>query len=291
MKYTVEGLNQGRLLELGLDGVDAIILRWYLDFLPTMRQVQRDGTAYGWVAYAHLLRDLPIIGITDREALGRRFKKYKAAGLMRGYVDRKDENKTYFAMVPEVLTSLIDSVGGSRSKSREAPVSKVGRLPFQKSDDPSTSDPSANDPKIAAVAAAPGHSDVVAHYQERFIVIHGRKPAWNPAMFKNLSSLLKSGQPSVTVIACVDVYFDYPALWFRKGAGHDFSQFLTHYNELLSLLPAVDTGAESERIRLMEMAVGIRRPTKDERVQSSGGSVAVPEGDGGNGQGLRAAAG
>ena len=35
MKYTIEGLNQEKLVEYGLNGIDAIILRYIIDFWHT----------------------------------------------------------------------------------------------------------------------------------------------------------------------------------------------------------------------------------------------------------------
>lgn len=37
MKYNIEGFNQEKLVEMGLNSDDAIILRWFVDFYSTQK--------------------------------------------------------------------------------------------------------------------------------------------------------------------------------------------------------------------------------------------------------------
>lgn len=83
MKYTVEGFSQQVAVEYGLDGVDLIILRWFVDFMNTdkMFKVVYEGKEYNWVNYKKLLADMPILNFGSKQ-LSRRFKKLVDAGVL-----------------------------------------------------------------------------------------------------------------------------------------------------------------------------------------------------------------
>lgn len=76
MKYTIEGFNQAKAVELGLCVADLIILRWFVDFAGTEKMVKRiiDGKEYYWIKYEGLLEDLPILSIT-KDTLYRRWRR------------------------------------------------------------------------------------------------------------------------------------------------------------------------------------------------------------------------
>ena len=76
MKYTIEGFSQHKLVEFGLDSIDALILRWYVDFLPKMSSTIHDGVEYRWVKYQAVIDDLPILGINNRINIARHFDKF-----------------------------------------------------------------------------------------------------------------------------------------------------------------------------------------------------------------------
>ena len=145
MKYTIEGLSQERLVEWGLDAVDSILLRWFIDFWPVMEKKTVRGKEYGWVAYSHVIDELPIMGIENTEAIARRFKKYRTLKLMAAVVDREDNSKTFFRFEEERYNTLVSSKS-RRLESSRPPDSKVAGPATQKSNNPSSSDSSSNDP-------------------------------------------------------------------------------------------------------------------------------------------------
>lgn len=75
MKYTIEGFNQAKAVELGLCVADLIILRWFVDFAGTDKMVKRiiKDKEYYWIKYEGMLEDLPILSIT-KDTLYRRLK-------------------------------------------------------------------------------------------------------------------------------------------------------------------------------------------------------------------------
>ncbi|NMB96250.1 MAG: hypothetical protein GYA02_06525 [Clostridiaceae bacterium] len=89
MKYTIEGFSQERLIELGLDAIDAHILRWFIDFRDTqkMKTVISNKKVWYWVNYSGIINDLPILKI-DKRAIQRRFMKLVKANILLHYTHR-----------------------------------------------------------------------------------------------------------------------------------------------------------------------------------------------------------
>ena len=87
MKYTIEGLQQKILIDYGLDGIDAIILRYVIDFWHSNRMIKimHKGEEYLWIKYQAVIEALPCIKIKNKIALSRRFKKYVDCGLMKHF--------------------------------------------------------------------------------------------------------------------------------------------------------------------------------------------------------------
>ncbi|MCP4373326.1 MAG: hypothetical protein GY797_35285, partial [Deltaproteobacteria bacterium] len=88
MKYTIEGFNQEVLLMYKCDPTDAVILRFVVDFWHSGKMTIRHhkGREYFWLDYKYLLQEIPIIGITSKVALKRRFTRFVDVGLMRFYL-------------------------------------------------------------------------------------------------------------------------------------------------------------------------------------------------------------
>ena len=95
MKYNICGFSQEKLIEFGLDVVDAELLRWAVDFHATgkMKRLEVDGTAYHWINYAYAIKQLPILGINNPEIIGRRFRKIATAGILKYHIQRLGKGK------------------------------------------------------------------------------------------------------------------------------------------------------------------------------------------------------
>jgi hypothetical protein len=89
MKYNIEGFSQEKLIELGLDAIDAHILRWFIDFRDTekMKTVISNKKVWYWVNYTGIMNDLPILNINKR-AIQRRFMKLVKANILLHYTHR-----------------------------------------------------------------------------------------------------------------------------------------------------------------------------------------------------------
>lgn len=62
MKFTILGYNQAKLMEFGLDAVDAVLLRYFVDFKDSGTMVRETigGELYYWLKYEGIMRELPM---------------------------------------------------------------------------------------------------------------------------------------------------------------------------------------------------------------------------------------
>ena len=91
MKYTVEGFSQSeackfkdkieikkgnkvKLVEIKIDCTDLVILRWIVDFYPSMIKLNFDNKEYVWINYNTLLKEMPLLDI-KKQALADRLQK------------------------------------------------------------------------------------------------------------------------------------------------------------------------------------------------------------------------
>lgn len=131
MKHNIEGFDQKRLVELGLDVRSATVLRWFVDFLPNMTTVQEDGKTFVWVKYDYVVDELPIIA-SNKYAIKRIFDKFVEIGLMEFFLWKNKGNYSTFRLVSEVYSTLISDtllakVLEGSSKSANTPSSKSAR--------------------------------------------------------------------------------------------------------------------------------------------------------------------
>ena len=121
MKFSIEGFQQQALVDFGLDAIDTIIIRWFADFTfgGKMKEIRHDEKSYWWLSYQYLIDELPIIGIENKENIGRRFKKYKEKGVMESHMVKSEGTRTYFRIKEDAWNYL------NRLESRVRDDSKV----------------------------------------------------------------------------------------------------------------------------------------------------------------------
>ncbi len=75
MKFTILGFNQVKLMEFRLDAIDAVLLRYFVDFKDsgTMFKETIDGELYYWLKYDGIMKELPILNL-KKDSVYRRFK-------------------------------------------------------------------------------------------------------------------------------------------------------------------------------------------------------------------------
>lgn len=110
MKYTIEGFSQQMLVDYNLDSVDTLILRWFVDFQPKMIKITNGGQDFLWVKYQTIIDDLPILGITNREVIARRFGKLEKAGIMQKFLSKDGGVFTSFRLTEKFLTRYLINI-------------------------------------------------------------------------------------------------------------------------------------------------------------------------------------
>lgn len=125
MKYTIEGFSQEVALELKLDIKDLVFLRWLVDFYSAsvMEKHDIDGHDYFWVSYQYVIKQIPMLGITSSDALGRRLKGLSAV-LELKMKPTSSGNKICFRFKEASMIRLLSST---------PPDPKVGWMSTQKS--------------------------------------------------------------------------------------------------------------------------------------------------------------
>lgn len=108
MKYTIFGFSQKKLVELGLDLIDAAILRELIDFKATGKMVCRDldGEEWFWVKYQGLINQLPISKLTTRNSIYRRLTRLVDAGALK-HKTVKREGTYSFYQFGDAISSLM----------------------------------------------------------------------------------------------------------------------------------------------------------------------------------------
>jgi len=99
MKYTIMGFRQEKLVELGLDVLDATILRYFIDFKEAkgMKVQIVDGRAYYWIRYDGVIKELPILRM-KKCTVQARFFKLRDAGVLTHQVIREGGTYSYFGI-------------------------------------------------------------------------------------------------------------------------------------------------------------------------------------------------
>lgn len=113
MKYTLEGFSQeaalsiratitenGRTKTIGLDLIDLTILRWIVDFYPSMKKAIIEGEEYAWVDYTAFVEDMPLLGLSN-QSLYKRCVKMVRLGVLKHKTVRNKGTFSYYGFGPE----------------------------------------------------------------------------------------------------------------------------------------------------------------------------------------------
>lgn len=110
MKFTIEGFNQQYAMSLKkrvtvrngkvtktikIDCTDLVILRWFVDFYPTMRKRIIDGKQYALLVHSKIVEELPILGIS-KYAASDRMQKLVEFGLLEYKLIKKGGTYSYY---------------------------------------------------------------------------------------------------------------------------------------------------------------------------------------------------
>lgn len=113
MKYTINGFSQeaalnmqatvtenGRTRIIKLDCTDLLILRWIVDFYPSMKKTIIEGVEYAWLDYKSFIEDMPLLGLSN-QSLYKRCMKMVTLGVLIHKTLRSGGTFSYYGFGPE----------------------------------------------------------------------------------------------------------------------------------------------------------------------------------------------
>lgn len=106
----------GRTKTIKLDLIDLTIIRWIVDFYPTMKKVLIEGTEYVWLDYSAFVEDMPILALSN-QSLYKRCMKMVRLGVLKHKTVRSKGTFSYYAFGPE-YSRLV----GDHNRAAQAPA-------------------------------------------------------------------------------------------------------------------------------------------------------------------------
>ncbi|WP_315118510.1 conserved phage C-terminal domain-containing protein [uncultured Clostridium sp.] len=109
MKYTILGFKQSELVRFGLDMIDALILRYFVDFKDSGRMDEEEisGETYHWVRYDSIIEDLPILSL-KKDSIYRRLKRMTKTDILRHETIRENGVYSYYGIGSNFIQLISD---------------------------------------------------------------------------------------------------------------------------------------------------------------------------------------
>ena len=113
MRFTVHGFKQDKLIELGLDNDDALILRYFIDFRDTesMRAEVIEGETYYWIKYEAVIQAIPIIKLKKKDSLYRKLKNMVTIGVLKHKTIKSNGTYSYFGIGSKYYELINETIG------------------------------------------------------------------------------------------------------------------------------------------------------------------------------------
>lgn len=130
MRYSIFEYSQEKLLSLGLDVTDALLLNWFANFFCGKMEKQMfkddDGNTkiYGWIKTTKVIEDLPVIGITSEKGIRKRFDTFVEKGILdRRTLSTHNGKKSYYRTTL-IYESLINTTAIQKRQEKENAASE-----------------------------------------------------------------------------------------------------------------------------------------------------------------------
>lgn len=87
MRFSIFEYSQEKLVSLGLDVADALLLNWFANFFSGKmeKRIFKDtcgqNKVFGWIRISKVQEDLPVLGISTEKGIRRRFDNFVEKGL------------------------------------------------------------------------------------------------------------------------------------------------------------------------------------------------------------------
>lgn len=116
MQFTVYGYNQIKLVELGLDTTDIVLLRYVEKFINSGNMVEKNfkGEIYYWLNYKNIVEDLPILNL-KKDAIYRRLRYMTSLNLL-NHITVKDKGIYSYYKLGTEYKNLVSKAAAKRGK-------------------------------------------------------------------------------------------------------------------------------------------------------------------------------
>ena len=109
MKTRIFEFNQDVAISYGLDMNDILLLHWFVNNLNTskikMKLIQQKP--YYWVFYEFVITELPILKISSRIVLRRRFKKLCDCHVLHFFLEKNENGTHTYYTLGENFSNLV----------------------------------------------------------------------------------------------------------------------------------------------------------------------------------------
>lgn len=132
MKYTICGFNQNKMIEFGMDIIDAHLLRYFIDFKDTGKMIAEifDNKPYYWIKYESVIEEIPTLKLKSKDSVYRRYKNMCKNNIL-VHKTRKDKRGTYsFYSVGENYKNLISDTGYGLKSERGTDINPDQKIPL-----------------------------------------------------------------------------------------------------------------------------------------------------------------
>lgn len=203
MKYTLEGFSQeaalsmratitenGRTKTIKLDLIDLTILRWIVDFYPSMKKIYIEGAEYVWLDYSTFVEDMPLLGLSN-QSLYKRCMKMVQLGVLKHKTVRSKGTFSYYGFGPEYSRL----VGNPRTSSQAPTPARnawgdTANMDTTQSQEPEPQ-PLFNEPQATAQPKEPDPTEEIVDHLNRRAGTHYRSTTANTR--KLIKARLKEG--------------------------------------------------------------------------------------------------
>ncbi|GLC32890.1 conserved phage C-terminal domain-containing protein [Clostridium omnivorum] len=110
MKFTIYGFSQKKLVEMGMNNDDALILRYFIDFKDSGAMIKEymDDDMYYWVNYESLKNELPVLNIS-KDRIYRRLKYLVSINVLKHKTKKNGGTFSFYAVGDNYKTLIIDT--------------------------------------------------------------------------------------------------------------------------------------------------------------------------------------
>lgn len=134
MRYSIFEYSQEKLVSLGLDVTDALLLNWFVNFFcgkmekQIFKDTEGNSKIYGWVKISKIIEDLPVIGISSEKGIRIRFDSFVEKGILDRQVVHTQKGKRSFYRTTSIYDSLINIVAIEKTSKADETTSNNNKI-------------------------------------------------------------------------------------------------------------------------------------------------------------------